>query len=115
MDHKLSARQAPFSGHNVVDIEDMITEIRSTPRGEDAWQSARRAREAGLHDAVRVGKMSNVKYYRFLRGLTQKRLAQLVGTKQSNISRYERPSYKPGRSTLEKLANALQVEEADLL
>ena len=39
--------------------------------------------------------------------LTQKDLAELVGTKQSNISRFESGNYNPSLEFLNKLANAV--------
>ena len=41
------------------------------------------------------------------RNLTQKALAELVGTKQSNISRLESGTYNPSLSFLRKIAMAL--------
>ena len=39
--------------------------------------------------------------------MTQKQLAELVGTKQSNIARFESGSYNPTVDFLQKLAGAL--------
>ena len=39
--------------------------------------------------------------------LTQKQLAELVGTKQSNIARFESGSYNPTIEFLQKVAGAL--------
>ena len=39
--------------------------------------------------------------------LTQKQLAELVGTKQSNIARFESGSYNPTVEFLQKIAGAL--------
>lgn len=47
---------------------------------------------------------------RIEKGLTQKELAQKVGTKQSAISRFESGSYNPSFSFLKKLANAMDSE-----
>ena len=44
------------------------------------------------------------------RGLTQKQLAELVGTKQSAISRLENGSYNPSLEFLTKIAHALGKE-----
>ena len=44
------------------------------------------------------------------RGLTQKQLAELVGTKQSAISRLENGSYNPSLEFLSKVAHALGKE-----
>jgi DNA-binding XRE family transcriptional regulator len=47
---------------------------------------------------------------RMERGLSQKQLAELVGTKQSAISRLESGEYNPSVQFLTKLANALDKE-----
>lgn len=45
--------------------------------------------------------------YRNKRGLTQKQLAELVGTKQSSIARFESGKYNPTFAFVNKLADAL--------
>jgi DNA-binding XRE family transcriptional regulator len=102
-------------GETPVRIERMITELRSTPQGEAAWNQANQEREDYLQAAVAAGRMSKIKYYRIKQGLTQKQLANAIGTRQSNIARYERASYKAGRRTLEKVSRALGVSLAELL
>jgi len=47
---------------------------------------------------------------RIKRGLTQKKLAEKVGTKQSSIARFESGTYNPTLSFVQKLANALDVK-----
>lgn len=47
---------------------------------------------------------------RIKKGITQKKLAQMIGTKQSAISRFESGEYNPTLSFLDKLADALGVE-----
>ncbi len=44
------------------------------------------------------------------KGITQKELANLIGTKQSAISRFESGDYNPTISFLYKLADALNAE-----
>jgi ribosome-binding protein aMBF1 (putative translation factor) len=97
------------------DISEVIAELRSTPEGEQAWQGAQRRKAAALNRALAERRLNKIKYQRLRRGLTQQELARAVGTDQSNISRYERPSYRASRSTLEKLAVALGARVADLL
>ncbi|MDD4666003.1 MAG: helix-turn-helix transcriptional regulator [Clostridia bacterium] len=41
------------------------------------------------------------------KNLTQKQLADLIGTQQSNISRFESGNYNPSLEFLDKLAKAL--------
>ncbi len=44
---------------------------------------------------------------RLKKGMTQKKLAELVGTKQSSIARFESGNYNPTFAFVQKLANAL--------
>ena len=44
---------------------------------------------------------------RIKKGITQKALAEKMGTKQSAIARFESGNYNPSLSFLKKLANAL--------
>jgi ribosome-binding protein aMBF1 (putative translation factor) len=46
---------------------------------------------------------------RIKKGLTQKQLAEKIGTKQSAIARFESGTYNPTLSFLKKLAQALGV------
>jgi DNA-binding XRE family transcriptional regulator len=46
---------------------------------------------------------------RLAQGLTQKELAQRIGTKQASISRLERASYKPNLGFLQRVAAALNA------
>ena len=107
-------RQLPFEFRST-DIDEVVASFRSTPEGERAWRRAERTREDDLRKAVHLKKVSKVRYYRLSRNLTQKKLADMTNTKQSDISRYERPSYRASRATLEKLAQALHVKPAELL
>lgn len=45
--------------------------------------------------------------FRLENNITQKELAEMVGTKQSNISRFESGSYNPSLKFLKKLADGL--------
>ncbi len=47
---------------------------------------------------------------RFKQKITQRQLAELVGTKQSAISRFESGTYNPSVSFLYKIAEALDAE-----
>ena len=108
-------QQESTGGLDSVSVEDAVAELRSTRDGKRAWRRAVRARASSFDEALKAGIIGKIKYYRFLREITQKQLAQMVGTKQSNIARYERPSYRASRATLEKLARALGVEVPELL
>ena len=50
---------------------------------------------------------AKVKYYRELRGLTQKQLAEVTGIAQADISRFENGTGNPSLRTLERLADGL--------
>jgi len=47
---------------------------------------------------------------RINKGLTQKDLAEKIGTKQSSIARFESGAYNPTLSFVQKLAGALDVK-----
>lgn len=47
---------------------------------------------------------------RIKKGITQKELAERIGTKQSAISRFESGSYNPSLSFLRKLADGLGIK-----
>ena len=47
-------------------------------------------------------------------GLTQKKLAEILGTSQQNLAQYENGKRKPKIETLKKIASALGVEIEDL-
>jgi transcriptional regulator with XRE-family HTH domain len=49
------------------------------------------------------------------KGLTQKRLAELLGTTQKMVDYYERRAVNPSLALIEQLAEALEVSPADLL
>ena len=48
-----------------------------------------------------------VAYYRELRGLTQKQLAEVTGIAQADISRFENGTGNPSLRTLKRLADGL--------
>lgn len=54
--------------------------------------------------------IANVMRKRIEKGLTQRELAQKMGTKQSAISRFESGNYNPSLAFLQKIAQALEGE-----
>ena len=59
--------------------------------------------------------LQSLKLRRIEKGMTQERLAKIVGVGQSLISCYETGANFPKRQTLFKLAEALGCEVKDLL
>lgn len=58
--------------------------------------------------------MTNIAYYRKLRGLTQAELADMVGVKQPHISRIEKGDEGPPLSLFREIADKLDVRLVDL-
>lgn len=58
---------------------------------------------------------SNIKLYRKQKGLTQKQLAEKIGTTDSAITRYESDSREPSIETITKIAVALGVPVSKLI
>ncbi len=56
-----------------------------------------------------------IKKMRIKRGLTQGQLAELLGVKQSHVSRWESGVYLPNATTLKKLAEVLNCQIDDLV
>lgn len=97
------------------DLRRAIENFRANPRGESAWQRAEESKREARREAMILGRMNRVKYFRIERKMTQEEVALAIGSKQSDISRYERMGYKPKLQTLERLAAVLGVSVADLL
>lgn len=57
----------------------------------------------------------NLKWYRFERGLSQEKLAELSNTNSKYISDLERGKFCPGFTKLQEIAKALNVEPYELL
>jgi len=57
----------------------------------------------------------NLKWYRFDRGLTQEKLAELSNTTPKYISDLERGKFCPSFSKLQEIAKALNVHPYELL
>jgi transcriptional regulator with XRE-family HTH domain len=56
-----------------------------------------------------------IREYRRRKDFTQAELAEQVGINKQNISRYESGKSEPRKSTLQKLADALEVSTDELL
>ena len=57
----------------------------------------------------------NIRKYRKAKGLTQNELAEIIGSSQHRIANYERGIREPRLSTIEAIANALDVTVPELL
>ncbi len=67
----------------------------------------------GYHAVMTIGE--RIRKYRRLKDLTQAELAEQVGINKQNISRYESGKAEPRKSTLKKLADALEIGASELL
>lgn len=56
----------------------------------------------------------NIKRIRKEKGLTQKKLAELLKVTPQNLAQYENGRRLPKRETINKIANALEVDSVDL-
>lgn len=61
----------------------------------------------GIDETARREVVNQLKMVRKAEGMTQEHLAQLVGTKKSNISRLESGRYNPSLDFLVKVAGGL--------
>lgn len=59
--------------------------------------------------------MNNIKYYRKKKGITQNKLAVMLGITQGTVAGWEGGFYMPNTSNLIKLAAILDVTIDDLL
>lgn len=69
------------------------------------------------HEVVRANVINGdnmVKAWREHLGLTQQDLADRLGTSQPNLAKWEREDANPRKSTLKKIASALNIELAQL-
>lgn len=58
---------------------------------------------------------SNIKSARTKKGLTQKQLGQKLGVSQSAIGQFEKDSSSPNIKTIEKIADALDINYRELV
>lgn len=54
---------------------------------------------------------ANLRHFRQLRGLSQEELAKRVGVERPTVVKWEGARWEPGPESIEKLANALGVQE----
>lgn len=90
-----------------VAMDDRIARLERNPRRKAALERARARIGQWLGDEELPG--SALAALRLKAGLSQRELAQRVGTQQANISRLEKRPDDPKLSTLEGLAAAMAV------
>ncbi len=59
--------------------------------------------------------VSPITAWREYRGLTQKDLAQRLGVSQAQVAKWERPSTRPRKATLAKIARSLECDPSLLM
>lgn len=91
-----------------IPIGQIIAKLEANPGRANQLAAARRA-VASAFDATET-----IRVLRLRAGLSQTLLAQLAGTTQSHIARIESGATDPHTDTIERLAEALGVDEARL-
>lgn len=59
--------------------------------------------------------LENIKYYREIKNISQKELAEITGMGQGRLSRIENGKVEPGLLTIEKIAEGLQITVSELM
>ncbi len=69
------------------------------------------------HEVIKYNAIGDtlIKAWRKYFGLTQNRLAELAGMKQSALARIESGKHRPKNTTLKKLAKAMDIDTAQLI
>lgn len=86
-----------FKGKNYKTLDDFHTKWMEDPAYKKAYH------ELDLEFSI----ISAVIGARIKKGLTQKKLAEKMGTKQSSIARFESGHYNPTLAFVQKLVNAI--------
>lgn len=93
-------------------VHERMARLERIPARAEALARARQRLGAWIADEMSDKGLAAL---RMKAGLSQARLAELMGTQQSNISRWEKSPGDMQHSTMKKLANLLGVETADVL
>ncbi len=59
--------------------------------------------------------IKNIKYYRRIKGVSQKQMSEATGIEQGRLSLIENGKVEPGIYTIEKIANGLGITTSELL
>jgi ribosome-binding protein aMBF1 (putative translation factor) len=98
-----------------VPLVDVYNSVVSSPEDLKEWALAWKEQKAEWQNLVKTKKMSKIKYYRLVRGLDQKQMADKLKMKQPNIARIEKVGHTPHVKTLKKIADILSVTLEDLI
>lgn len=96
-----------------ISVNDRLARLEANPKRAAALSRAR-ARLGGVVEQTN-GARSSLATMRLKAGLSQAQLAQMVGTQQGNVSRWERDPADLRATTIMKLATALKVDPAEIL
>lgn len=91
-----------------VSIDAIVDELEATPTGRRKMASARRW--AGRR--VYAGQPATLAAFRLARGLSQKQLAERLGTSQSYVARLEAGQIDPQFSTVRRVCAELGIDLA---
>lgn len=89
-----------YKGKNYTTFDDIHTKWMKDPKYKKAYDALEF--EFSLVNAIIEARIK--------KGVTQKMLAEKMGTKQSSIARFESGTYNPTLAFVQKLANALNVK-----
>ena len=84
-----------------------IKKFRSFKQTKAKWIKNPAFKKAYDELGVEFGLIDAMIRYRLEKGITQKQLAQRIGTKQSSIARFESGDYNPTLAFVQKIAGAL--------
>jgi len=98
-----------------VPFSDVYNSVISSPEDIKEFEQAWKEQHDEWLSLVQTKKMSKIKYYRLLRGLDQKQLADKLNMKQPNLARVEKVGHTPRLETLKKMADILCVTLEDLI
>jgi DNA-binding XRE family transcriptional regulator len=99
---RVAPRQPASAGRGFVAIDAIVDELEATPGGRRQMASARRW----------VGQPATLAAFRLARGLSQKQLAERLGTSQSYVARLEAGQIDPQFSTVRRVCSELGIDLA---
>lgn len=101
-----AARPLPLP--NTVSLDSVIAEFEADPEMAEQMQSARR----DLSSSIYADEPESLSALRLCAGLSQRKLAERVGTSQPYIARIEGGQTDPGTDVITRIAAALGVDES---